>query len=201
LSRRRLVRWRPHSLACAARLPSAVSAVTIAAVAPFDADGLDWMAGMGEANVEEFGAAIEGEQRLRPLLTDLREQLKEVTVEEIISTLDSLLPEVDRAVLVDEYGDEMAARFREALRVGVDGWVDDDLAFVKPWGFELDEIQIPVAIWQGSADLMVPFSHGEWLAGRMPDATAHLETGEGHLSVGLGALDRIVDELVSKAGV
>jgi hypothetical protein len=52
-------------------------------------------------------------------------------------------------------------------------------------------------IWQGSADLMVPFSHGQWLASQLPDASAHLEEGEGHLSVGLGALDRMLDELVS----
>jgi hypothetical protein len=52
-------------------------------------------------------------------------------------------------------------------------------------------------IWQGSADLMVPCAHGQWLAGQLPGASAHLEEGEGHLSVGIGALDRVLDELVS----
>ena len=42
---------------------------------------------------------------------------------------------------------------------------------------------------------MVPFSHGQWLASRLPAARAHLEEGEGHLSIGLGALDRMLDEL------
>ena len=52
-------------------------------------------------------------------------------------------------------------------------------------------------IWQGSADLMVPFPHGQWLASQLRGASAHLEEGEGHLSIGLGALDRMLDELVN----
>jgi pimeloyl-ACP methyl ester carboxylesterase len=91
----------------------------------------------------------------------------------------------------------MAASFREAVRVSVDGWLDDDLAFTRPWGFGLAEITVPTMIWQGSADLMVPFAHGQWLAAQLPGASVHLEEGEGHLSVGIGALDQMLDELVS----
>jgi len=108
-----------------------------------------------------------------------------------------LLPDVDRAVLTGEFGDDMAASFREAVRVSVDGWLDDDLAFTRGWGFGLEEITVPTMIWQGSADLMVPFAHGQWLASQLPGASVHLEEGEGHLSVGIGALGRMLDELVS----
>jgi pimeloyl-ACP methyl ester carboxylesterase len=100
-------------------------------------------------------------------------------------------------VLTGEFGEDLAANFREAVRTGVEGWLEDDIAFTRSWGFGLEEISVPTMIWQGSADLMVPFSHGQWLASRLPDASAHLEEGEGHLSVGLGALDRMLDELVS----
>jgi fermentation-respiration switch protein FrsA (DUF1100 family) len=106
-------------------------------------------------------------------------------------------PPCPGAVLTGEFGEDLAANFREALRTGVEGWLEDDLAFTRSWGFGLDEISVPTMIWQGSADLMVPFSHGQWLASQLPDASAHLEEGEGHLSVGLGALDRMLDELVS----
>ena len=184
----------PHALACAARLPAAVAVVVIAGVAPYDADGLDWLAAMGEDNVAEFSAAAAGEEQLRSLLDQLRPHLKSVDAAGIISSLASLLPEVDRAVLTDEFGEDMAASFNEALRTGVDGWLDDDLAFVKPWGFELAEVSAPTMIWQGSEDLMVPFAHGRWIASKLPGASVHLEQGEGHLSVGVGALDRMLEE-------
>jgi pimeloyl-ACP methyl ester carboxylesterase len=186
----------PHALACGARLDAAAAVLVIAGVAPHDAAGLDWMAGMGEENVTEFGAANGGEQSLAPYLDEVREHLKEVTLDGVIASLDTLLPDVDRAVLTDEFGEDMVASFREALRISADGWLDDDLAFVKPWGFALEEISVPTSVWQGSDDLMVPFAHGQWLAAHVPGVSAHLEQGEGHLSIGLGAIDRMFDELV-----
>ena len=189
----------PHALACAARLPAAKAVLVIAGVAPFDANGLDWMAGMGDDNIAEFDAALQGEVPLRSFMDAIGPHLKEVTVEGITESLSSLLPDVDRAVLTDEFGEDMAASFHEGLRVGVDGWLDDDLAFVKPWGFALDEISAPLALWQGSLDQMVPFAHGEWLATKLPGATAHLEQGQGHLSIGVGAIDRMLDDLVQAA--
>lgn len=189
----------PHALACAARLPMAKAVLVISGVAPYDAEGLEWMAGMGEDNVAEFGAALQGEVPLRSFMDAVGPHLKEVTVEGIVGSLSSLLPDVDRAVLTDEFGEDMAAGFHEALRVSVDGWLDDDLAFVASWGFGLDEIATPVSVWQGSLDQMVPFAHGEWLAARVPGAAVHLEQGEGHLSIGVGAMDRMLDDLVQAA--
>jgi pimeloyl-ACP methyl ester carboxylesterase len=187
----------PHALACGARLSAATAVLVIAGVAPYCADGLDWMSGMGEENIVEFSAAIQGEDVLRAYLRQERELLREITAAGIVSSLETLLPDVDRAVLTGEFGEDMAASFREAVRAGVDGWLDDDLAFASPWGFSLEEISVPTMIWQGGADLMVPFSHGQWLASRLPAARAHLEEGEGHLSIGLGALERMLDELTA----
>jgi len=190
----------PHALACGARLEAAEAVLVIAGVAPYQPETLDWMAGMGADNVAEFGEALQGEGALRAFLEPAREALKDVSVTGIIESLASLLPEVDRAALTNEFGEDMAASFREGLRLGIDGWLDDDLAFTKPWGFGLDEIATPTLLWQGSADLMVPFAHGEWLASRLPGASSHLEQGEGHLSIGLGAIDRMLDELVTASG-
>jgi pimeloyl-ACP methyl ester carboxylesterase len=134
---------------------------------------------------------------LRAYLGPVREHLREVSVEGIVSAMATLLPEVDREVLTGEFGEDMRDSFRQAVLVGVDGWLDDDLAFIKPWGFGLDEITTPTTIWQGSEDLMVPFAHGQWLAGNVPGAIVHLEEGEGHLSVGVGAVGTMLDELVS----
>ena len=189
----------PHALACGARLGATSAVLVIAGVAPYRA-GLDWTAGMGRQNVVEFSAALQGEDRLRSYLLGKREQLTEVTGADIVASLDVMLPDVDRAALTGEFGEDIAAGFREAVRPGVEGWLEDDIAFTEPWGFEMAEISVPTMIWQGSADLMVPFAHGQWLASRLPGASAHLEPGEGHLSVGLGALDRMLDELVTVGG-
>ena len=189
----------PHALACAARLECATAALVIAGVAPSDAVGLPWMEGMGEDNVREFSLAMSGEQELRPFLDEARQTLKGVTAEGIVASLESLLPDVDRVALTGDFGEDMATSFHEGLRVGVEGWLEDDLAFTQPWGFELNEISIPTMLWQGERDLMVPFAHGEWLAAHIPGVSAHLEAGEGHLSIGLGAIGRILDELASAA--
>jgi pimeloyl-ACP methyl ester carboxylesterase len=187
----------PHALACAARLPAAKAALVIAGVAPYGVDELDFMAGMGEDNVVEFGAALEGEEQLRALLALEHPMLRDVTPGGIIESLSSVLPDVDRAVLTDEFADDVAASFHEGLRLGYEGWLDDDIAFTRHWGFELDEIEVPVTLWQGDLDLMVPYAHGEWLADHVPGVTAHLLSGHGHLSVGVGSLDAMLAELVA----
>ena len=109
----------PHALVCAARLDEAAAVLLIARVAPYGAEGLDWTAGMGEDNVTEFEAAVQGEGRLRPYLEEVREYLRKVTAAGIVASLGSVLPEVDRAVLTDEFGEDMASAFHEALRIGV----------------------------------------------------------------------------------
>jgi pimeloyl-ACP methyl ester carboxylesterase len=192
----------PHALACAARLEQAVSVLVVAGVAPFEAEGLDFLAGMGQDNLAEFGAAVGGEDALRPYLDAQREGLAHVQPEDIIGAMSSLLPEVDRAVLTAGLAEELAVSFHEAVRLGVDGWLDDDLAFVAPWGFSLAEITTPVAVWQGSADLMVPYAHGQWLAAHVPNADVHLVEGQGHLSVAFGDEDTasILDTLTAPLG-
>jgi pimeloyl-ACP methyl ester carboxylesterase len=190
----------PHTLACAARLDGVKAALVIAGVGPSTATDLDFLAGMGQDNLDEFGAAAEGEHSIRAYLDAARPGLQNATAAELITEMASLLPEIDRAALTDEYGEDMAASFHEALRVGIDGWLDDDLAFLDDWGFALDEITVPTSLWQGTADLMVPPSHGQWFASHLPQATVTILEGEGHLSLSLGVLDRMMNTLVDHVG-
>lgn len=190
----------PHALACAALLGDRVRATAaVCSVAPHDADGLDFLAGMGEDNVEEFGLAREGERRLRPYLEQQLPALVTGTPAGLVDAMATLLPEVDRRCLTGPVGDDFVAAIAATAAGGADGWVDDDLAFTRPWGFALSQIQGPVSLWQGSEDLMVPFSHGQWLTEHIPGVEAHLETGEGHLSINVGSIDRILDELITAA--
>lgn len=187
----------PHALACGALIPDRVRAVLcISGVAPYDADGLDFLAGMGQDNLDEFDAALRGEPELRAWMAPQCEALATITPGDIAAQLDSILPPVDKAVLTGDFAEYLAHGFHEAVRHGPDGWIDDDLAFTAPWGFDLAAIAVPTIVWQGSEDLMVPFAHGQWLAAHVPGVTAHLEQGEGHVSIGVGAMDAMLDELV-----
>jgi pimeloyl-ACP methyl ester carboxylesterase len=191
----------PHALACGALLPGRCRAVaTIAGVAPHEADGLDWLAGMGAENVEEFGAAATGDPALTDFLTRAAAQLREVTAQDVAAALGDLVPPVDVETLHGPYADWAAASFRKAVDAGIDGWRDDDLAFIRPWGFELSDIRCPVAVWQGDQDRMVPFAHGRWLAAHVPPARPHLLPGDGHLSLAVESFDAILSDLLATAG-
>ena len=174
----------PHALACGALLPERVAAVAaLASVAPYPADGLDWLAGMGEDNIQEFTAALAGAETLEPLLRGLADEMLGAYPETIAEALRSLLSAADEAALTGE----LAAFFVESthlgLSEGVEGWLDDDLAFAKPWGFSPAEIRVPVLLWQGAQDRFVPLAHGRWLAERIPGVDAHLTEEDGHLTL------------------
>jgi pimeloyl-ACP methyl ester carboxylesterase len=187
----------PHALACRALdAPRCSGAVLIGSVAPSPAAGLDWFDGMGQDNVDEFRAAVDGEAAITTYLEARSESRDELSAEQVIDALDSLLPDVDRKALRDGMADYIAAALRTGVDSGIAGWRDDDLAFTRPWGFELPSLT-GVAVWHGSADLAVPFAHGQWLARAIPASTAHLLEGEGHLSVLAGQIGAILDEAMA----
>jgi len=199
----------PHALACAAALPGrCLAAASIAGVAPYQAPGLDWLAGMGPENVEEFGAALRGEAALTEFLEREAATMSAVTGETVAKSLGGLVIDADKAVLTGEFADYLAAALRAAMSSGIAGWRDDDLAFARDWGFSLGwespspapARPAPVAVWQGDQDRMVPFAHGQWLAANIRGARAHLMPGDGHLSMTVGAIDRILDDLLDLAG-
>ena len=191
----------PHALACAALLPDrCAAAATLAGVAPREAAGLDWSNGMADENLAEFGAAETSPEALTAFLERMAADLGAVTGPELADALGGLVPEVDRTALRGDLADALAESFRRAVSAGIAGWRDDDLAFVRPWGFDLAAIRVPVAVWQGSGDRMVPFGHGQWLAAHVPGAGARFEPGEGHLSL-LPELARILVDLRALGGL
>jgi pimeloyl-ACP methyl ester carboxylesterase len=175
----------PHALACAALLPDrVVAAASLAAVAPFDADGLDYFDGMGEGNIEEFGIVVDGgEAAIRPLALEQAAEMTSTTKEQLVEAMAGFLTPVDAAEITGAIGATLLEQFHGAFSAGVDGWVDDDLAFVSPWGFSLTDIAVPVLLWQGRQDAMVPYGHGVWLAGQIPGVEAHLSEEDGHLTL------------------
>jgi pimeloyl-ACP methyl ester carboxylesterase len=190
----------PHALACARLLSRrCMAGASLAGPAPYRATGLNWLAGMGADNLSEFGAALAGEAELTSLLTKIAPLLQDITAGQLAEAMGDLISQVDRDAMRGELAEYLAGAFRAGLAGGIAGWRDDDLAFVRDWGFSpvAPGDAAPVAIWQGDQDRMVPFAHGEWLARRVPAARAHLMTGGGHLSM---QFDAIFDDLLELAG-
>ncbi len=191
----------PHALACAALAPErCLGAASVAGVAPYTAEGLDFLGGMGPENVEEFSLAARGEDALTPFLEKEAAALRGITGEQVAASLGGLISGADAAVLTGEFAADLAKGLSSALRNGVAGWRDDDLAFVAGWGFPLAALSGRAAIWQGDQDNMVPFTHGQWLGAHVPGARVHLEPGAGHLTMTVTAIDRILDDLLDLAG-
>ncbi len=188
----------PHALACAALLPDRIlGTALIAGVAPFDAEGLDFLQGMGHENHEEFGAALAGEAALAAYLEPVRQQILGLTGPDVAAMFGDLVDEVDRGAITGEYADWLAVQMREGQRESSAGWLDDDIAFTQPWGFGLGSIQRRVHVWQGAHDRMVPFAHGEWLVGHLGNACPHLHPEHGHMSLAVAGLPMIMDSLVA----
>jgi pimeloyl-ACP methyl ester carboxylesterase len=186
----------PHSIACAALLPDRViSAVAIATPAPLDAEGLDWIAGMGAENIAEVAAARAGDRELQGYLEADAEKMRQVTAADIVEVLGDIVSEADRSVITGAYADWLAEQCVVSVAGGVSGWFDDDRAMFRDWGFDLDEIGAPLAIWHGVEDRFVPVAHGRWLAERTR-AHAELRPGAGHLSLAQGAYGEILDDLL-----
>lgn len=174
----------PHALACAALdAPRCRGAVSLAGVAPAEAD-IDWTEGMGPENVEEFELAKQGGPAYEAKMHDVAAAFAGATAENVIELFGGLLSEVDKEALSDDVG---RAEFAEALSYGLReqwrGFCDDDQALLRPWGFDVAAIAVPVSVWYGDQDLMVPAAHGAWLGATIPTATLHHHPAEGHVSV------------------
>jgi pimeloyl-ACP methyl ester carboxylesterase len=186
----------PHALACGALLADRCKAVaTIAGVGAWGQGDLDFLAGMGQENIDEFNAAIGGDEALTRFLVEHYPTFNQVTGPDVAESLGGLVSPPDKAALTDAFADNLAAAFRWSLHSGFAGWVDDDLAFTKAWGFRLGDIRVPVTVWQGQQDRMVPGAHGEWLAKHIPHARFMFDAKQGHLSLATTHLEAVLRSL------
>jgi pimeloyl-ACP methyl ester carboxylesterase len=190
----------PHTLAAAALLPDrVVAAAALAPAAPFDAEGLDFFAGMGEQNVEDFRAVLEGEEAHLAVLEREREELLAISPEQLVEVWETLLGPADREVVRTG---RIAAFVLESALAGIGeslwGWFDDGVAFTKPWGFDLASIRVPVLHWQGEQDKFVPSGHGVWLSQHIPGVDARLTPEDGHLTLSERRIPEVHDWLLER---
>jgi len=147
----------PHALACAALLADRVTrCAVLSGIKPADP---------GVAHSDE---------------TTLSSRLAARTAE-VMAQIDAGGPEVPAqpgpAARTDP---DAMARIRATFVDGTDGWVDDSLAFTRPWQFAPEKITVPVGIWRGTHDTNVPGEHADWLLAHIPTAQGHVYDG-GHL--------------------
>jgi pimeloyl-ACP methyl ester carboxylesterase len=159
-----------HALASGALLPARVLAVVcVSALAPMHAEGLDWFAGMAPAGAAELAAAVQGRAALVDRLVSNDFDPEQFTP-------------ADHAALAGSWS-WLGSVAGQALAGGLDGMVDDDLAYVAPWGFDPAQVRAPVLLLHGGKDRVAPSAHARWLAGRIPSAELWLRPEDGHISV------------------
>ena len=173
----------PYALGCAALLPDmAVAVAVVASPAPHGKEGFDYFAGMGELNAEDARLFFSDPEAARRKAHQDWEEFVAATPEQLAEGIKSLLSPVDAQALTGELARWLADSAHDGLAAGDQGWWDDGVSHLTGWGFDLQDIQVPVKIWHGRQDRFVPVQHGQWLAANVPGAAADI-SDDGHLSL------------------
>lgn len=177
----------PHALACAALLPERVlGVVSVAGLAPFAAQGLDWFAGMTPSGAASLRAAAEG-------------RAAKESYEASDPEFDPhMFTPADHAALSGPWS-WLRSVVGPAMEAGPGALIDDDLAYVAPWGFDPGQIRAPLLLLHGGQDRVVPASHGDWLARHCLSAELRRSPEDSHLSV-LNSGEAALEWLKEKAG-
>jgi pimeloyl-ACP methyl ester carboxylesterase len=185
----------PNVLACAALLPDLVPAVaSLSSPAPYDAEGLDWLAGFSREALEETRLMLEDVPAARAYFRRSCDEILSVPPGQAARVLQRYTPDADLALLTEE-----AVSMQLALAPGIEGSWEDCVAQITPWGFGVGQISVPVLLMHGEQDPAVPFSHGQWLAARIPGVDARFFPGEGH-ALREAHLDELLGWLIEHSG-
>ena len=189
----------PHALACAALLPDlVVSAATLGSLAPYTAEGLDWFAGMSEENVALYSAALKGRDDLQQLVEVAAHGILGADPVAQVKEFRSQLSPEYTAVLTEDFVEYLFSSIREGSKERRDGVIDDELGFIKPWGFDLGQIKVPVLLWHGKHDKSVPYTHGEWLSKHIPNIDARISPDDAHNTLAVRRVGDVHSWLLAK---
>jgi pimeloyl-ACP methyl ester carboxylesterase len=171
----------PHALGCAALAPDRVSAVTVfAGIAPYTTN-FDWFGGMADPSA--LRSALTGE--------DARAAYAETAEFNEASFIAR-----DWKALSGDWK-SLGADAGAAEASGPAGEIEDDVAYTSPWGFELEQLNVPVLLVQGDSDRVVPPAHATWQHANIAASQLWMRQGDGHVSVLAaypGALDWAIDQ-------
>ncbi len=185
----------PYALACAHEMPERVVAGAIlGGVAP--SVGPDAAKGGAASVVRPLEPLLRRAQS--PLGGFMRGLVRvlEPFADPVTDLFARIMPQGDQRLFEDS---DMREMFQQDLILGSRRYMQaiflDALLFGRPWGFLLADIRVPIHLWYGDSDTIVPVRHGEHLAERIPGAKLRVRGQEGHLG-GLGASDEIFDALL-----
>ncbi|MGA7986909.1 MAG: alpha/beta hydrolase [Candidatus Dormiibacterota bacterium] len=189
----------PHVLACAALLPDlVVAAASLASVAPYGVDGLDYYAGMGQLNADDTQLYFRDKAASRAKTDADRVEMLAASPAETAEIIKSLLSGPDAAVLTGELADYLEQSTQSGLAPGSEGWWEDGCAHLEAWGFDVADITVPTLLLHGEQDQFVPFGHGVWLAAHIPGVEARLTPDDGHLTLTEHRVGGVHEWLLSK---
>ncbi len=182
----------PHVLACGALLPDLVVGIaSLASLAPYGAEGLDYFDGMGQGNVDDVRLLLADKIAARAKVERDRADFLAASPQDLAEGMKTLLSPADAAVFTGDLAEYLSMSMKDGLAPGPEGWWEDGLAHLAPWGFDLGDITVPVLVMHGRNDRFVPFGHGGWLAAHVPGAEAMLLDDDGHLTL----LERRIPEV------
>jgi pimeloyl-ACP methyl ester carboxylesterase len=138
---------------------------------------------MGEGNIAEVAAARNGRERLTAYCRDDADGIMAASPVQLADAFRPQLSEVDSQVLTGELAAFLLKSMTAGLAAGVEGWVDDDYAFLVPWGFDVEAVEVPVLVWQGERDRLVPAAHARWLRRHVAGAEVPVLLEDGHLTL------------------
>jgi pimeloyl-ACP methyl ester carboxylesterase len=189
----------PHVLACAALLPDLIpAAASLASPAPWGAEHLDWFEGMGELNVDDYKLLFRDRDAARAKLENDRVEMLAASADQVQELIKTLVSATDAAVFTPQLAQYFVDSALAGLAPGGEGWFEDGIADIEPWGFDLSDITIPVLLLHGQQDRFVPFGHGVWLAAHIPGVEARLTEDDGHITLTVHHLGEVYDWLLER---
>lgn len=187
----------PRAFACAALLPERCrAAASVASPVPPDAEDFDPFEGMTAQNVEEYAATSRGEEEGIAHLEEFVAPMLGATDEQVAEALRAMFG----PSIAGELADYAVACMRHSVHQGVVGWRHDNLTQIRPWGFDLADIRVPMAIWHGRDDANVAPTHAVWLSEHVPGARLHLAETADHISI-IWRIGDILDDLTGRASL
>ncbi|MFF5056769.1 alpha/beta fold hydrolase [Micromonospora sp. NPDC000663] len=171
----------PHALTCAALLPDLVTAAAVlAGMAPFEAEGLDWYDGMYRDDVEDTQLYLTDPVAAWKKMSQDRDEFLLASTGEMSGADGSPFMAEDAVDTLGVFHEFHSSCRAAGLTSGIRGWWDDNGTQLRPWGFDVADIAVPVLLMYGRRDVFVPSGHGGWLARHIPGVEARWFDEDGH---------------------